>query len=55
MPSNELLQMLRCPRCRRELRHDAARRLLTCTHCAQVFRIDEEIPIMLVNDAPARP
>ena len=55
MPSKELLDMLRCPRCRRELRHDAERGKLICTNCAQEFRIEENIPIMLVNDAPARP
>jgi uncharacterized protein YbaR (Trm112 family) len=55
MPSQELLSLLRCPVCRRELRHDGEHAKLICTNCAEEFRIEGDIPIMLVNNAPARP
>jgi uncharacterized protein YbaR (Trm112 family) len=55
MVSDELLAMLRCPGCRGRLGYNRERQLLTCADCSKEFRIEENIPIMLVNNAPSRP
>jgi len=48
-----LLEILACPQCRSPLRLDEAAAELGCTsaECGLVYRIDEGIPVLLVDEA----
>lgn len=48
-----LREILRCPACRSELDDDATGTHLSCRNaeCALVYRIDEGIPVLLVDEA----
>ena len=47
-----LLEILRCPdEHRAPLAHDAEAGTLTCTECARVFPIRDDIPILLLDEA----
>lgn len=47
-----LFEQLRCPdEHHAELAHDAAAQTLTCTVCQRVFRIEDNVPVMLLDDA----
>ena len=51
--SPELLEILRCPQCKSEVRIDAAQTRLKCVNpeCCLVYPIRDEIPVMLVEEA----
>ena len=51
MLKQELLDILCCPKCKGDLAYDSERNTLTCKQCAQVYRVKNDIPIMLVDDA----
>lgn len=53
MISPELLNILRCPQCKSELRIDEAETRLKCQNleCSLVYPIRDEIPVMLVEEA----
>jgi len=51
MISPELLAILVCPVCKGDLRHDAARQRLDCPACRLSYRIEDDIPIMLPEEA----
>ena len=47
-----LLQILVCPRCKGALEHHATpAEALVCRPCALVFRVDDGIPVMLLDEA----
>jgi uncharacterized protein YbaR (Trm112 family) len=47
-----ILEQLRCPdEHHAELAHDAAAQTLTCTVCQRVFRIEDNVPVMLLDEA----
>jgi uncharacterized protein YbaR (Trm112 family) len=50
--SAELLEILVCPRCKGELEHrtdpDEA---LVCNACRLVYAVEDDIPIMLIDEA----
>ncbi len=50
MLSNDLLSILCCPKCKGDLNYDSGANTLTCTKCAKVYEVRDDIPIMLVND-----
>ena len=50
MLKQELLEILCCPKCKGELTYDADQNTLTCTQCGKVYRVENDIPIMLVDD-----
>ena len=54
-----LRELLRCPKCHAELRDtaDAAGPQLACTSgtCGLVYRVDDGIPVLLVDEAVAGP
>lgn len=52
MLSKELLDILCCPKCHGSLSYDPAANTLTCTKCSKVYRIKDDIPIMLPDDEP---
>lgn len=51
--SPELLEILRCPKCRTELQIDDAETRLKCLspECSLVYPIRDEIPVMLIEEA----
>lgn len=49
MFDNRLMEILVCPWCLGELSHHEAR--LTCARCGAVYRIENDIPQMLVEEA----
>ncbi|MEQ1923473.1 MAG: Trm112 family protein [Pyrinomonadaceae bacterium] len=54
MPINpQLLEILRCPQCRSEVKIDEAQTRLKCINpeCSLVYPIRADIPVMLVDEA----
>ena len=51
--SPELLDILRCPQCKSEVKIDEAQTRLKCVNpgCSLVYPIRDEIPVMLVEEA----
>jgi len=49
----KLLQILVCPKCRGELEYDESEQTLTCHGCKLRYRIEDDIPIMLIDEAEA--
>jgi len=51
--SPELLEILRCPKCKSkvEIKPDASGLKCTNAECALVYPIRDEIPVMLVEEA----
>ena len=52
MPLNpDLLSILACPTCKGDLEYDESLNTLTCNACRLRFRIVDDIPVMLVDEA----
>ncbi len=51
--SPELKQILACPRCKGELEFREAEGEIRCAACRLAFRIDDGIPVMLLDEAKA--
>jgi hypothetical protein len=51
MLSKELLDILVCPACKGDLEYDQANQKLICHLCRLRYAIEEDIPIMLVDEA----
>ncbi|HDQ44696.1 MAG TPA: Trm112 family protein [bacterium] len=51
MLSDELLEILACPKCKGELDYDRENAKLICTACRLKYEIREDIPIMLIDEA----
>ena len=49
--SPELLAILVCPACKKDLVYDAAASTLTCQACRLRYKIVDDIPVMLVDEA----
>ncbi len=51
--SPELLEVLRCPNCKSEVKINSDETSLTCQNkeCALIYPIRDEIPVMLVEEA----
>ena len=49
--SAELLSILVCPVCKGDLEYDAAAQKLTCRACRLRYRVDDDIPVMLAEEA----
>lgn len=50
----ELLELLVCPKCKGELEHrtDPSEELV-CHACRLIYAVDDDIPIMLIDEAKA--
>lgn len=46
-----LLEILVCPKCRGELEYLEANSELRCPACRLKYRIEEDIPILLIDEA----
>lgn len=55
--SKDLLEILACPKCVREpgctgeLEYREGENRLICRHCQLIYRIEDDIPIMLIEEA----
>ena len=49
--SPDLLAILVCPACKGELVYDPTAETLTCNACRLRYRCEDEIPVMLVEEA----
>lgn len=49
--SEELLQILACPKCKGEVVLTAAQDGLVCHACKLVYPIEEDIPVMIIEEA----
>lgn len=55
MISNELLQILVCPACKKPLVLKENGESLKCGHCHRVYPIRDDIPVLLVDEAVTEP
>jgi uncharacterized protein len=49
--SPELLAILVCPACKGDLAYDGGAQTLTCGACRLRYKIVDDIPVMLVDEA----
>ena len=47
----ELLEILVCPRCKGDLEYRSDPESLTCHACRLVYRVEDGIPVMLIDEA----
>ncbi|MHB8783286.1 MAG: Trm112 family protein [Desulfobacteria bacterium] len=48
---DELLEILACPKCKGELQLTADESELRCGECRLSYRVDDGIPILLIDEA----
>jgi uncharacterized protein YbaR (Trm112 family) len=51
MLDEKLLEILACPGCKGTLEYDQENQKLVCHQCKLKFRIEDDIPVMLVDEA----
>ncbi len=51
----QLLAILACPQCKTEVKLTADERGLKCVKCHRVYRIEDDIPVMLIDEATIEP
>ena len=49
--SQELLDILACPKCKGDIRPSDAEDGLICDHCRLLYKVKDDIPIMLIDEA----
>lgn len=49
--SEELLEILACPKCKGDIFLNETGDGLVCEHCRLVYEIRDDIPIMLIDEA----
>ena len=49
--SNELLEILACPKCKGDIHLNEAKDGLICDNCKLQYEIKDDIPIMLIDEA----
>jgi len=49
--SEELLEILVCPKCKGEINLNEAKDGLVCKSCSLLYEIKDDIPIMLIDEA----
>ena len=49
--SQDLLEILACPKCKGDIRLNASGSGLICDACRLVYPIRDEIPVMLIDEA----
>jgi uncharacterized protein YbaR (Trm112 family) len=47
----ELLEILVCPKCKGDIRLNEGEDGLICDNCRLVYRIEDDIPVMLIDEA----
>ena len=51
MVEKELLEILACPKCKGDLEYDEEKDQLICRQCRLIYRVEDDIPIMLIDEA----
>jgi len=51
MLNEKLLEILACPKCKGDLEYDKTENKLICNKCRLRYRIEDDIPIMLIDEA----
>jgi hypothetical protein len=51
MLDKKLLDILACPKCKGDLDYKSEEEQLVCSTCRLIYRIEDEIPIMLIDKA----
>jgi uncharacterized protein YbaR (Trm112 family) len=51
----QLLAILACPLCKTEVKMTEDERGLKCVKCHRVYRIEDDIPVMLIDEATVEP
>jgi uncharacterized protein YbaR (Trm112 family) len=51
----QLLAILACPLCKTEVKLTADEKGLKCVQCHRVYRIEDDIPVMLIDEATIEP
>ncbi|MBD3225184.1 MAG: Trm112 family protein [Caldithrix sp.] len=51
MLDKELLAILACPKCKGDLQYNEEEEKLICQQCRLIFRVEDDIPIMLIDEA----
>jgi len=51
MVEKELLEILACPQCKGDLEYDQKQDQLACPVCRLKYRVEDDIPIMLIDEA----
>ncbi len=49
--SDEILEVLCCPKCKKDLEYRKEKNILVCRSCKLVYKIEDGVPIMLVEEA----
>ena len=49
--SQELLEILACPKCKGDIYLNATKDGLVCEKCRLIYEIKDDIPIMLIEEA----
>ena len=49
--SQELLDILACPKCKGDLTYHAEQNALDCPACNLRYRVEDDIPVMLIEEA----
>lgn len=49
--SEELLKILACPKCKKDIYFDSSKNRLICKNCKVYYEIKDGIPIMLIEEA----
>ena len=49
--SQKLLDILVCPKCKGPLDYDEANNKLNCSSCRLSFKIEDDIPVLLIDEA----
>ena len=49
--SSDLLSILVCPACKGDLAYDTTANTLTCSACRLRYKVVDDIPVMLVDEA----
>lgn len=49
--SNKLLEMIVCPKCKSGLNYRQSEEKLVCDSCRLIYRIEDDIPILLIDEA----
>lgn len=50
MLNSQLLEILCCPKCKADVSYQSDKNRLVCTSCKQIYRIEDDIPIMIVEE-----
>lgn len=51
MLDEKLLEILACPKCKGDLDYDKENNKLVCNNCRLIYRVEDDIPIMLIDEA----